>query len=145
MPVPLRIILRHVRPTVFVRQDVTDRVEALQKFHPKLAGCRVVVEMPHRHRAAGNRYHVRIELKLPGEVIVVAHEPLVRGAVPADDKLTKAAEADVVARYLHVAIHDAFEAARRRLRDVATRQRSTAKTVARLRRTGKAPGIRQRP
>ena len=145
MAVPLRITLRHVRPTAFVRRDIKERVEALERFHPRLAGCRVLVEMPHRHRTAGNRYHVRIELKLPGEVIVLTHEPTVRGAVPPDAKLTKAAEADVVARYLHVAIHDAFEAARRRLRDVAQRQRSTAKTVARLRRTGKAPGIRQRP
>lgn len=145
MPVPLRITLRHVRPTAFVRHDIKERVEALERFHPKLLGCRVLIEMPHRHRTAGNRYHVRIELKAPGEVIVVDHEPTVRGAVPPDTKLTKAAEADVVARYLHVAIHDAFESARRRLRDVAQRQRSTAKTVARLRRTGRAPGIRQRP
>ena len=145
MPVPLRITLRQVRPTAFVRKDLKERVEALERFHPRLLGCRVLVEMPHRHRASGNRYHVRIELKLPGEVVIVTHEPTVRGAVPPGARLTKAAEADVVYRYLHVAIHDAFEAARRRLRDLAQRQRSTAKTVARLRRTGKAPGIRQRP
>jgi len=124
MPVPLRVTLRQVRPSQRLRQEIREGVETLERFHPRLASCRVLVEMPHRHHSSGNRFHVRIELKVPGDVIVVTHEPTVKGGLPdvGGDRLTKAGEADVVARYLYVAIHTAFEAAKRRLQDGARKQ-----------------------
>lgn len=131
MPVPLRITLRQVRPSQRLRHEIRERVDALGKFHPRLSSCRVTVEMPHRHHLAGNRFHVRIELRVPGESIVITYEPTVLGALPEGkaSKLTKAGEADVVARYLYVALHAAFEAARRRLQDVARKANGKARAV----------------
>lgn len=131
MPVPLHLTLREVRPTSKLRSEIRDRVEGLRKFHPRLLSSRVAVEVPHRHHANGNRFHVRIELKVPGRLIVVNHEPQVVGALPDDGagKLTKAAEADVVYRYLDVALHTAFEAARRRLQEVWRKQNRKARAI----------------
>lgn len=131
MPVPLRITLRQVRPSQRLRQEIRERADALEKFHPRLGGCRVTLEMPHKHHQAGNRFHVRIELKVPGDTLIINYEPTVLGALPEGkaSKLTKAGEADVVARYLYVALHAAFEAARRRLQDVARKQGAKAQAV----------------
>jgi hypothetical protein len=132
MPVPLRITLRQVRSSQRLRQEIREGADMLERFHPRLTSCRVLVEMPHRRHSTGNRFHVRIELKVPGDVIVVTHEPMVKGGLPEAGRLTKAAEADVVARYLYVAIHTAFESAKRRLQDGAKKQTSKLK-VARVR------------
>lgn len=131
MPVPLRVTLRHVRTSQRLRAEIRESVETIAKFHPRLTSCDVTIEMPHRHHASGNRFHVRIELKVPGGMVVVTHEPTVLGALPEEKgaKLTKAAEADVVNRYLYVALHTAFEAARRRLQDLARKDKGKARAV----------------
>jgi ribosome-associated translation inhibitor RaiA len=131
MPVPLRLTLRQVRPTSKLRTEIRDKVEGLRKFHPRLLSGRVAVEMPHRHHTSGNRFHVRIELKVPGRLIVVNHEPKVVGASPDEGtaKLTKAVEADVVYRYLDVALHAAFEAARRQLQEVSRKENGKTQAI----------------
>ena len=56
-------------------------------------GCHVLVELAQRHREAGNRYHVRIDLTVPGEEIVVAHEASLH-ATDQDIHLAKATKQD---------------------------------------------------
>jgi ribosome-associated translation inhibitor RaiA len=134
MAVPVQLTLRDVRRTERLEQEVERRVAALARVFPRIERCRATIEMPHRSRAAGNRYRVRLELAVPGEDIVVVEDPATVGAVRAagDEALSKADEAaDVEHRYLFVTLGDAFEAARRRLQAHADRLQGDVKARAR--------------
>ena len=65
-----------------------------------------------------------------GEPIIVSHEPSLHG--PLKDtgaaEHPKDSETDSVHRYARVAIHEAFDVARRRLQDFARRHRGAVKT-----------------
>jgi sigma 54 modulation/S30EA-like ribosomal protein len=70
--------------------------------------------MPHRQHERGNLYEVRIDLAVPGEEIAVNRE----------------APLHAQSRDVHVAIRDAFDAARRRLEDYVRRRRHDVKARA---------------
>jgi hypothetical protein len=72
--------------------------------------------------------HVRIELSLPGEDVIVNHEPTLD--TTARSAYRKSDELDGRHKDVHVAIHEAFDVARRCLEDVARRQRGDVKTRA---------------
>jgi cold shock CspA family protein len=82
-----------------------------------------------RHHEAGNRYHVRIDLTVPGEELVVAHEAGLHATAQDVDaeKLTKEAESDPQRKHARVAIREAFDIARRRLQDHGRRRRGAVK------------------
>ena len=109
---PVQISFRNMRVPPEIEEEIRSRVAWLDSLHPTIVGCRVLLEVPHRHRRHGRPLHVRIEVSLPGEDVVVNHEP--------------AADAT----YAHVVIHAAFDVARRRLEDMARQQRGDVKTRA---------------
>lgn len=113
--------------------DVVERIAWLAKFYPDIVSCRVLMEVPHRHHRNGRHFHVTIELTVPnGPAIVIKHEPSQYDALKdtAAPEHLKEAEMDSVHRDARVAIHEAFNAARRRLQDFARRQRGAVKTHA---------------
>jgi ribosomal subunit interface protein len=111
MQVPVQITFRHLEPTPAIRAAVEARVEELEHFFDRIIGCRVIVETPHRRHRTGRIHHVRIDLTVPGEELVVGRDP-------ADD----GAHEDV-----YVAIRDAFDAADRQLEDYVRRLRGQVK------------------
>lgn len=131
----------HITPTITFRglersaaldTEVNARLRRLETFYRGIMGCRVLVEFVQRHHEAGNRYHVRIDLTVPGEEIVVAHEASLRATAQDVDaeKVTRMAEPDPARQHVLVAIREAFDIARRRLQDYARRQRGVVKTAA---------------
>jgi hypothetical protein len=50
-----------------LEEEVRSRVSWLESYYPGIVGCRVLLEIPHRHRRHGRSLHVRIERALPGE------------------------------------------------------------------------------
>ena len=74
--------------------------------------CRVVVEIPHKHKHKGDIFHVKIDITVPQGEVVVSKEP---GQNQAHEDV-------------YVAIRDAFDAVRRRLEDYARKQRGDVKT-----------------
>lgn len=111
MQIPLKISFRGMPSSDAVEAQVRARVAELERFYHRLTGCRVVVEAPHRRHHQGKLYHVRIDLTVPGEELVVSREPAEHHA-----------HEDV-----YVAIRDAFDAARRRVEDHARRERGNVK------------------
>ena len=89
-----------------------------------------MVEVPHKRHERGNRYHVRITAHVPGDEIVVSHQPSLHG----DERHLranehhKATELKPVDRDLYTAIHEAFDLARRQLQDHVRRTRGKVKT-----------------
>jgi ribosome-associated translation inhibitor RaiA len=130
MSLPLRLTLRHVRPSQRLREDIRQHVDALDKIHPRMLSCRVAIEMPHRRHLAGNRFRVGIELKVPGDDIIVTHGPSTPNKINAEPaNVSKAAGADADSRHLYVAVNKAFAAARRKLLDRTRKQKGKTRAV----------------
>ena len=128
--IPIQITFRDLAHSDAVEADIKERVAWLEQFYAGIVSCRVLLEMPHRHRRDGRHFHVRIDVTVPGEApIVISHEPSLHGPMKdvEDAAHRKESEVEAVNRYARVAIHHAFDAARRRLQDVAREQRGAVK------------------
>jgi cold shock CspA family protein len=126
---PVHVTFRNMRPQEALKEVVRERAAWLDTFYPDIVGCRVLVETPHRHREHGQHVRVRIELSLPGEDVVVSHEPTLHAALKDVEAEAhhKDADIEVVHKYAEVAVRAAFDAVRRRLQDVGRRQRAAVK------------------
>ena len=133
MQLPPTITFRGTEATAALEADIRRRIERLEPYYSPIMGCRVLVEPAQRHHEAGNRYHVRIDLTVPGEELVVAHEGGLHATAQDMDaaKSTKQSESDPERKHARVAVREAFDVARRRLQDYARRQRGAVKTAAR--------------
>jgi cold shock CspA family protein len=123
------ITFRRVPRTAALEAGIAQHLEKLRTFAPAILSARVIVEPAVRHRRAGNPYHVRIDLSVPGENIVVSHEASLRPAAraAAAQATRKQDETQPAHKYLEIAIADAFAAARRRLQDRVRRRRGSVK------------------
>jgi ribosomal subunit interface protein len=59
-------------PSDAVTAHVEKRAAKLENFHDRIVKCHVVLEAPHRHHKHGKRYHVRIDMIVPGKELVVS-------------------------------------------------------------------------
>ena len=127
------ITFRGLKHSDALEAEIRSRIDKLETYYPSIIGCRVLIELLQRHHEAGNRYHVRIDLTVPGGEIVVAHEASLRALArdTPSEKTTKATETDPERKHARVAIREAFDVARRRLQDFARRQRGTVKVTTR--------------
>lgn len=112
MELPLQITFRDMSPSEAMEQAIRERAAKLDAFCDRIMSCRVVVEPKYRHHRQGNAYHVRIDLTVPGQELVVSHDP---GREETHEDA-------------YVAIRDAFDAAGRQLEDYARRRRGDVKT-----------------
>lgn len=127
--IPTQVTFRGLAHSDELESDIVERVQWLEQFYSGIVRCRVL-EVPHRHRHDGQHFHVRIDLTVPGGApIVVSYEPSRHGGVKdvEEEAHHKDTEIESVHRYARVAIHEAFDAARRRLEDFAREQRGTVK------------------
>jgi len=106
------ITFRGLESTPAIEGKVHERVERFDRYYQRIMGCRVMIESRHRHHHKGKLYHVRIELTVPGDQLVVSREPNHNHA-----------HEDAYA-----AIRDAFDAMERQLESFARRQRREIKT-----------------
>ena len=114
MQEPVRIAFRNMEPPIGSDDDIRQRVARLEEFFDRIIACSVVIEARHRHHRQGRLYHIRIEIFVPEREIVVQRDPPEHHAH--ED--------------LHVAIRDAFDAARRQLQDHAREMRGDVKEHA---------------
>ena len=109
--IPLKITFRNISSSKTIEEHIRERASKLDQFFDRITSCRVVLEVPHRHHHKGKLSHVRLDIKVPGGVIVINREP---------DQ--HSAREDV-----YVSIQEAFDAARRQLQDHARRKRGDVK------------------
>jgi cold shock CspA family protein len=131
MLIPTQVTFRGLAHSDSIESEILERVAWLEKFYQGIVSCRVLIELPNRHRREGRHFHVTVELTVPnGEPIIVSHEPSLHGPLKdvAAAEHQKDSETDSVHQYARVAVHEAFDVARRRLQDFARRQRGTVKT-----------------
>jgi len=104
MKLPLEITFRNVERTPEVEEKIRAKAAKLDRFYDRITGCRVVVEAPHKHQTKGNSYHIRIEVSVPGDELIVNRDP------PNPDH-----------EDLGVALRDAFAAAQRQVQSYAAK------------------------
>jgi len=107
MQIPTQVTFRGMAPSAAVEDRVRKEAVKLERYADRITGCHVVIEEPQRRHHQGNLFHVRIDLTLPGNELLVKRAPAKHHA-----------HEDV-----YVAIRDAFAAARRRIQDHVRRQR----------------------
>lgn len=106
MKLPLQITTRNLSLSEAAETTIREKAAKLETFCDHIMSCRVLVEVPHRHKHHGVFYNVRIDLTVPGNELVVKREPN-------ED--------------LYVAIRDSFDAARRQLQAFSRRRRGETK------------------
>ncbi|HYL45406.1 MAG TPA: HPF/RaiA family ribosome-associated protein [Candidatus Limnocylindrales bacterium] len=124
MKLPLQITFRNLESSEMAEDWIREEVFKLEEFYNRIMACRVTVEIPHRHHRRGTRYHVSIDLTMPGGELVIKREPSLskRLRLLGETVLAKNLEVDTPHKNLRLAIHDAFKVAGRRLQDYARRQ-----------------------
>lgn len=125
MSIPVHVTFRHLKTRPDLEAEILMLVGRLEQFHGRVVDCRVVIEQPHRRRHAGNPYRVVIELTVPQDRLIVTHDASLHAQMQdlAEPVMRKQDEADAAHKYLREALHDAFRAAGRQLRDYAGRYR----------------------
>jgi len=93
-----------------MQRYVERRVTKLDQIASNIVRCHVVIEAPHRHSREGRRYAVRIDVRVPGREIAISRE-------------LGDSEIDVYA-----AIDEAFDEAKRRLREAVDVRRGDVKS-----------------
>jgi ribosomal subunit interface protein len=106
MHTPLQVSLHGVAPSDALNAAIREKVRKLEHYYDRITGCRVVLTLEGRHKRQGKQFAVHIGIKVPGSEIAVTHEH----------------DEDV-----HVALREAFDAARRKLEDYAREQRGDVK------------------
>ncbi|WP_119299801.1 HPF/RaiA family ribosome-associated protein [Dongia deserti] len=119
---PLEIAFKDLDSSDFVRNLVEERVDRLERFHPHIIGCRVVIEATHRS-AEGHHPPLGISVEVD-----VANRPRI---VAKDSEAQRSMKGDHLA-----AINRAFEAVERQLENLSDRQRGEVKFHENARQTG---------
>lgn len=110
MRIPLQITYQDIDRSDALDAEIRRRVAALESLCDDIGSCRVRVIRLAAHQRQGRPYALHVNLKLPGEDIVVSRER---------------AHEDV-----YVATRDALNAAQRRLEDYVRRRRGQVKSHA---------------
>jgi len=128
MTLPPQITLRNMEPVPNLEPAVLKEIAVLERFFKRIMSCRVMIEGP-RGRRYGGLYHVRIDLGVPTEELVVEHTPSLHGTLQDIEasKRTKQSEPKRDSRDVYRAIHEAFHEMRRRLQDYARRLQGQTK------------------
>ena len=110
---------------------IEDEADKLELFFNRITSCRVLVEQAEHHQRQGAPFHIRIDLRVPGEEIVVNRSPDVRGTLLASDvpHSSKSAEANAENKDAALAVRKAFHEAGRQLQDYVTRKAGHAAAV----------------
>ncbi|MBI1372592.1 MAG: hypothetical protein GC159_07500 [Phycisphaera sp.] len=101
MKAPLEIAFSNVERSAAVEDNVREHASKLEELYDRITSVRVMVAEPHKSGHKGKLFHVKIEVGVPGEKLMVDR-----------DHHDNHAHEDVF-----VAIRDAFRAAERQLRD----------------------------
>lgn len=129
MTKPVQVTFRNMSASSTLERKIRERADWLETFYSGIVGCRVLIELPHRHRAKGRPIHVRLEVSLPGEDVIVNRLPTLHASLKdlGVKAVHKETELDDEHRNAVSAIYAAFDMARRRLEDVARQQRGDVK------------------
>ncbi len=113
MDAPLEIAWHNVDNSEPLEARIRERVEKMHRYFSHINSVHVAVDMPHRSQGGAKAYHVRIEVRVPGDELVVSHDPGATGA-----------------HYdPYITVRDAFDAMDRQLEAFSQKIRGDVKTL----------------
>jgi ribosome-associated translation inhibitor RaiA/cold shock CspA family protein len=112
MQVPPEIAFRNIEPTDELKARIQEGIESLEEVYDRIITCRVMVEQTNPGRQSGNLNHVRLDITIPRNELIINRNPPAR---PTTYDLPQA-------------IGEAFDKARRQLREFKRIQRGDVKT-----------------
>lgn len=129
MTLPIQITFRNMKHSTEVENWIHAEAEKLETFYHRIIGCRVAIEVPHRHHKKGKPLHIRIDLVLPGKEIVIKREPVAIRRIPVNGEAAALRPVKTKSPYadFQLVIHEAFKSAARRVQDFARRERGQVK------------------
>ena len=107
MQVPIELSFHGCDHSDALETEIQDRVAKIEEYYGRIVSCRVVVELPHKHHNQGKRFHINIDMSLPGAGHMVHND---HGQNPAHEDV-------------HVAVRDAFNAIEHQVRKVVGKRR----------------------
>ena len=115
MTIPVQITFRGVDASHALRTTIEEHAQRLERFSKIILGCHVVVEHAEQHHQKGNRFRVRVHLKVAGRDIQASRGP---------GRENKSYED------IYVAVRDVFDAVRRQLEEHERTHRGDVKAHA---------------
>lgn len=102
----IQVTIRDMPSSQALESHIRKKAEKLDHFYHRIQRCRIVIDVPQKHKHQGRLFRVRIDLFVPGKELVVNHK----------------LDEDV-----YVAIRDAFQAVLRQLENYARKRRGDVK------------------
>jgi ribosome-associated translation inhibitor RaiA len=132
MRMQTQISYRNVLPSGAFERLIREEAEKLRRFFDRIVTCRVLLEQAHKRQRRGSPFHVRIELTVPGEQLVVNHSADARPLPPLSDEgrahFRAGGEHEPAHKDAGFAIREAFDKLTRQLQDYATRRSGVVKS-----------------
>ena len=124
MILPLQTTYRNFPRSRGLDALIQEEAAKLELFFDRITSCRVLVERAEHHHRHGAPFHIRIDLRVPGEEIVVNRSPDIRATLLANDvpRSSKSAEVNAANKDAPLAVRTAFHEAGRRLQDYVGRK-----------------------
>jgi ribosomal subunit interface protein len=104
---PVQITIRDMPVSTALQGHLLKKVSRLDHLYNRIQHCRIVIDVPQKHKRNGNMFRVCIDLRVPGKDLIV----------------NKKHDEDV-----YVAVRDAFLAAERKLETYVGKIRGDVKT-----------------
>jgi ribosome-associated translation inhibitor RaiA len=111
MQIPLQITFKDILPSDAVAADIRKRADRLEKYYENILSCRVTLGVDGKHKYQGRLYTARIEISVPDSQIAINRN-----------------NPDHLNEDLYIVLHDAFDAAKRKLEEYARIKRGDIKT-----------------
>jgi ribosome-associated translation inhibitor RaiA len=112
MPTPTQITYRGMPRSEALEATIRGHIEDLETVFDRIVSCHVSIGAPHQHQRQGHLFEVHVDISVPGAYLVVDRSPV-------EDE----SHADV-----HVAVRDAFRAAKRQLEKYVHRRHGALRT-----------------
>ena len=97
------VVYRDLDSSQALNNIINKKLEKLTRFSHHIQHSRVVLDSPHKHKHKGKLYRASIELDLKGAPVTVSQNDT----------------------SIHIAVREAFNAAERKLKELAARRRGT--------------------
>lgn len=111
MSIPTTVSFRNMGHSDRIEIEVLNRIEKLSRIFEGIIACRVVIELPHKHHRKGNLFLLKIDLRLPDKEIIVNRESV----------------ESLESENFQIVLSDAFDAAKKQLREYADRKHRKVK------------------
>lgn len=130
MKLPVTITFHGMAPSEWMEREIRGRAAKLDTYCRDIMSCHVVFDVPHRHHEAGNRFSLRIDLRVPDEEIAVTRASNVHASRRdlGEEEWVKQFDVEGMRKDVRLVIREAFDVARRRLQDYARKHRQAVKT-----------------